>query len=127
MSGRPIKYSNEFISEIVALHESGKSIADISDKIGIPANTLTRLINRRFGNLVKEKSLGKAISEIRHIAKVEANKRAVKKRQSKEVSFTVRVDKKTNARIKEFIAESDINTVADFVRSAIKEKLGRKR
>lgn len=127
MSGRPIKYSDEFISEIVALHEAGKSIADISDKIGIPANTLTRLINRRYGNLVKGKSLGKAINELRHIAKVEANKRAVKKRQSKEVSFTVRVDKKTNAQIKEFIAESDIDTVADFVRSAIKEKLGRKR
>jgi regulator of PEP synthase PpsR (kinase-PPPase family) len=126
MSGRPIKYSIEFISEIVALHESGKSIADISDKIGIPANTLTRLINRRYGNLVKEKSLGKAINELRHIAKVEKNRRAVKKRQSKEVSFTVRVDKKVNAQIKEFIAESDINTVADFVRSAIKEKLGRK-
>jgi hypothetical protein len=39
----------------------------------------------------------------------------------------VRVDKKINAQIKEFIAESDINTVADFVRSAIKEKLGRKK
>jgi hypothetical protein len=36
------------------------------------------------------------------------------------------VDKKTNARIKEFIAESDINTVADFVRAAIKEKLKRR-
>ena len=127
MSGRPNKYSDEFISEIVSLHESGMLIADISTKIGIPANTLTRLINRRYGNMVKEKSLGKAIKQMRHIAKVEANKRAVKKRQLKEVSFTVRVDKRTNARIKEFIAESDINTVADFVRSAIKEKLGRKR
>lgn len=127
MSGRPPKYSEQFISEIVSLHESGMSVADISAKIGMPTNTLTRLVNRRFGNLVKEKSLGKAINEIQHIARVEANRRAVKKRQSKEVSFTVRVDKKTNARIKEFIAESDINTVADFVRAAIKEKLGRKK
>jgi len=43
MSGRPNKYSAEFISEIVSLHESGMLIADISTKIGIPANTLTCL------------------------------------------------------------------------------------
>lgn len=96
---RPQKYSDDFIQSVINRRKQGELIESIASDLGMKPQALTRIINRRVGNIYKYNGFENPILRT----------------------------KKRNTQIKEFIAESDIDTVADFVRAAIKEKLGRER
>lgn len=51
---RPQKYSEDFIQSVLERRNDGELIEDIASDVGMEYNTLTKLINRRYGYIRKK-------------------------------------------------------------------------
>lgn len=113
---RPQKYPDNMIESVLTRRKAGELIEDIAKDIGMECKTLTRLINRRHGNIRKAVHLNSQLMAIR--------KKEAKSRPKKQVKkFTLRIEEKYYEQLKS-MAEQDDKTIAEVIAMIIQRELG---
>ena len=118
---RPQKYSEDFIQSVLERRNAGELIEDIASDVGMETKTLTKLINRRYGNIRKDLNLNLAIAEQR---KKKYNSKASKKRKETMRTFSLHLNKEVYDAVKS-IAELADRKLSVVLRELIETELKR--